>query len=163
MNRFPGTWWPIGVAPAVALLAVLATHQAQADGVSIKGIVTDQAGQPVPQEPVKVQGSDQSATTITNSKGEFVLFNLPSGDYEVSAGGAKERVRLERATPWWSFTSGAKPVSVDLKATDSPSTEAPSEPMSSEELQNKIRVLEEQLRQHQSAEEPPIKEQPKSE
>jgi Carboxypeptidase regulatory-like domain len=103
------TCWAMGAA-AAALLGALAIAQAQAEGVSIKGIVVDQSGQPVPQEPVSVDGADRSATIITNSQGEFVVFNLPSGDYEVSAAGATERVQLKGTSPWWSFGPAATPV-----------------------------------------------------
>lgn len=51
--------------------------------VTFKGVVVDESGKTVPEAVVRLEKT--SFSTVANDKGEFVLSNVPSGDYTIQA------------------------------------------------------------------------------
>lgn len=73
---------------AVALLAALpALAAAQATTGTIRGIVRDQQGGVVPGVTIAVRQTDTNVvrTAVTGAQGEYLVANLPTGNYEVTA------------------------------------------------------------------------------
>lgn len=71
--------------------------------VTFKGVVVDESGKTVPEAVVRLEKT--SFSTVADDKGEFVLSNVPSGDYTIQASAMN-------------FTTGRFPVtpqSTDLK------------------------------------------------
>ena len=71
--------------------------------VTFKGVVVDESGKTVPEAVVRLEKT--SFSTVANDKGEFVLSNVPSGDYTIQASAMN-------------FTTGRFPItpqSTDLK------------------------------------------------
>src|SRR5882724_2212731 len=81
---------------ALALLSCLSRASAQVSA-SIKGIVTDASGSPVPAAEVKTKNLETGATrnSFTDDAGRYLVLALPVGEYEVtvSKSGFQDAIR----------------------------------------------------------------------
>ena len=91
----------------VALTLCIWYPTVHAGELSLQGRVVDQAGSPVGQVPVIVQGTGGQGVAITNDSGDFAFYNLPSGRYNVGpanspSGGKPVIIGEERKglVPW---------------------------------------------------------------
>lgn len=72
---------------AVLLAGLPAVAAAQATTGTIRGVVRDQQGGVVPGVTIAVRHTDTNVvrTTVTGAQGEYLVANLPTGNYEVTA------------------------------------------------------------------------------
>lgn len=96
----------VGGALVVLVAALLinadAGAAASAPEPSVVGKVVDATGAPVAQQPVVIEGAQGVATSVTNSEGRFIFYNLESGAYSVTIPGvdAEEAVFVPDQ-PWY--------------------------------------------------------------
>jgi Carboxypeptidase regulatory-like domain len=80
-----------GVAILVLSLLLSQSLQAQTQGATLSGIVTDRSGAAVPNATISAKslGTGETATTETDRAGQYTLRNLAPGDYEVQVSATK--------------------------------------------------------------------------
>jgi hypothetical protein len=80
-----------GVAILVLSLLLSQSLQAQTEGATLSGIVTDGSGAAVPNARISAKslGSGETATTETDRAGQYTIRNLAPGDYEVQVSATK--------------------------------------------------------------------------
>lgn len=81
-RSIPGSWIVIALIAGLPLAAL-----AQTTTGTIRGIVRDQQGAVVPGVTITVRQTDTNVvrTTTSGGQGEYLVTNLPTGNYEVSA------------------------------------------------------------------------------
>ncbi len=83
------TFSGVAVLAAALLLAVPVAGNAQETSSAIRGVVTDNTGNPVPNATITVRNEAQGLTRVatTDDDGEYRVRNLPIGEYSVTVAG----------------------------------------------------------------------------
>ncbi|RMI12493.1 MAG: TonB-dependent receptor [Calditrichaeota bacterium] len=84
----------------IPVLVLAMTGLALAQGGTLKGKVTDESGEPIPFAEITLEGTIMG--TAADDNGEYVLENIPPGDYTVAA----QSVGYQRATAQVSIGAG---------------------------------------------------------